>query len=226
VIKIEDSYKNTKVTSDKLNDVLVTFGNVMSNSLELQSRAKGITDIVSLVASIAGQTNLLALNASIEAARAGEAGRGFAVVAEEVRKLAEQSQSAVDNITGSLSKFIGEVDNVVSDISSQFDVLKEENSKLNNAVTFSSSANDRIKMVAEKMIETSDKLEKETKAMSEVYGKIESLVAIAEENTASSEEVSANVMHYTEDIKNLTNNIKEFKKLTEQFNEDMDKYKI
>ena len=51
-------------------------------------------------------------------------------------------------------------------------------------------------------------------------------VAIAEENTASSEEVSANVANYTEAIKKLTLSIMEFKKLTEQFNEDMDKYKI
>lgn len=226
VVKIEESYKNTKTTSDKLNDMLTSFGNVRNNSIDLQNRAKGITEIVSLVSSIAGQTNLLALNASIEAARAGEAGRGFAVVAEEVRKLAEQSQEAVDNITGSLNVFVGQVDNVVSDIENQYDILKEENGKLNIAVNYSSTANDKIKLVADKMIETSIKLEKETTAISDVYGKVESLVAIAEENTASSEEVSANVIYYTEEIKKLTNSIMEFKKLTEQFSEDMDKYKI
>lgn len=226
VVKIEESYKNTKTTSEKLSDILVGFGSVKNNSVELQNRAKGITEIVSIVSSISEQTNLLALNASIEAARAGEAGRGFAVVAEEVRKLAEQSQKAVNNITGSLGEFISEVDTVVSDIKNQFDILKEENGKLNVAVSYSSDANDKIKIVTKKMIDTSQNLETETTAISNVYGKVESLVSIAEENTAASEEVSANVLYYTENIKNLTHSIMEFKKLTEQFNEDMDKYKI
>ncbi|MDD7795697.1 heme NO-binding domain-containing protein [Clostridium sp. 'White wine YQ'] len=226
VVKIKDSYENTRNTSDKLNNVLEGFGSVKSNSLELQNRARGITQIVSLVSSIAEQTNLLALNASIEAARAGESGKGFAVVADEVRKLAEQSQEAVNNITGGLSEFIGEVDNIVGDIAKQFDILKQENEKLNTAVTYSSSANDTINAVASKMIETSNRLEEETKAMTKVYDKIESLVSIAEENTAASEEVSASVQIYTDDISKLTESIKEFKKLTYQFNEDLDKYKI
>lgn len=226
VVKIEESYKNTKTTSDRLNDILVNFANVKNSSLDLQSRARGITDIVSLVASISEQTNLLALNASIEAARAGEAGKGFSVVAEEVRNLAEQSQSAVDEITINLNHFIGEVEGVVNNIGTQYDILKDENNKLNTAVDYSSSANEKIKSVAGKMIETAKKLETETSSISNVYGKVESLVAIAEENTAASEEVSANVASYTEAIKTLTESIMEFKKLAEQFNEDMDRYKI
>ncbi|KAA8672951.1 heme NO-binding domain-containing protein [Clostridium sp. MT-14] len=224
--KISNSYKNVDSTSKNILSTLESFKKVRDMGTELQSKAKDITGIVSIVSGISEQTNLLALNASIEAARAGEQGKGFAVVAEEVRNLAEQSQDAVKDINSNLVKFAEDIKELVKNIEEQFDILKLESDKLQNVRDISYEATDSIEKVASSMIKTINKLTEESDSISGIYDNMESLAAIAEENSASSEEVSANVSNYTNDIKNLMGSIGEFKKITESFKSELDKYKI
>jgi methyl-accepting chemotaxis protein len=224
--KINNSYKNVENTSKNILGSLVKFQEVKDNGVKLESKAKDITNIVSIVSGISEQTNLLALNASIEAARAGEAGRGFSVVAEEVRKLAEQSNDAVHEINSNLAEFVEEIKVLVNKIEAQYDVLEGETSNLQKVRDISYEATTSIQSVSESTIKTIEELNKETDSIASIYDTLESLAAIAEENSASSEEVSASVANYTNEISKLIDNIHEFKKITHAFKSDLGKYKI
>ncbi|WP_315082170.1 heme NO-binding domain-containing protein [uncultured Clostridium sp.] len=224
--KINNSYQNVDNTSKNILKSLETFNKVKDKGTHLESKAKDITSIVSIVSGISEQTNLLALNASIEAARAGEQGKGFAVVAESIRKLAEQSKDAVKEINSNLKQFVEEIKALVGDIEIQYDLLENQTDSLGVVRNISFEANKSVQSVATSMIETINKLNAEAHSISNVYDSIESLTAIAQENSASSEEVSANVINYTNEIKKLIYNIHDFKGITETFKNDLEKYKI
>ncbi len=102
---VEQSSRRAEVLTEDINKNL-------RNAIEQSKAVNKINELSDGIMEIASQTNLLALNASIEAARAGEHGRGFAVVADEIRKLAEDSQKAVEAIQEITQKVVVAVNNL------------------------------------------------------------------------------------------------------------------
>ena len=145
---------------------------VKDDMAQLGNQAEAIGKVMNVIADIADQTNLLALNAAIEAARAGEAGRGFAVVADEVRKLAEKTMAATQEV--------GEAIHGV-----------QEGTRKN--ITNVEQAAAAIESATSLSLKSGESLQQILALVAEVNDQVQSIATASEEQSAASDEINHSV---------------------------------
>lgn len=195
---IEDSVR-------RINEVASMVADSTSVVDKLGQSSQQIGQIVETIAGISDQTNLLALNAAIEAARAGEAGRGFSVVAEEVRKLAEQSQTAAGQIATLITSIQQETARAVSS-------MKEGNAAVASGASSVASLSDTfhqiqdyvesvssevrgmetsISGISDEMTGIAQKMEHIQQEGTRIASEMQSVSGATEEQSAASEEIAS-----------------------------------
>jgi methyl-accepting chemotaxis protein len=159
-------------TVDEINAIAGDVTQSATAVTHLGKKSEQIGEIIKVINDIADQTNLLALNAAIEAARAGEHGRGFAVVADEVRKLAERTTSATEEVAKSIRE-------IQDDTRRAVQTIEAGSQRVTKGVDLARSAGEALSKI--------------TAGSQNVTSMVESIAAAAEEQSAAAEQIARSV---------------------------------
>ncbi|WP_374724470.1 methyl-accepting chemotaxis protein [Calidifontibacillus erzurumensis] len=176
-----------------------TITSTMSETIYmLKSKAQKINKILTLITSISEQTNLLALNAAIEAARAGEHGKGFAVVANEVRKLADETNRAaeqinilINEIQVDVQKSVNTMDEGTVAVKEGIDVVNKTSTSFQQILQTTSVSEKELNIVTEQIVQIRDQFEHLKAKTTEIANISTKTVEHTEEITVSSQEQTA-----------------------------------
>ena len=192
----------------------------------LGEHSKEIGNIVETISAIAEQTNLLALNAAIEAARAGDHGRGFAVVAEEVRKLAEQSATAAEEIHRLIFDVQSQTDKAVESMQIGTKTTQTSVDAVNEAGTAFREIVNQIDALTEKISHTTTAIDKANEGNDKIIDSVNLINKTAEKFSTETETISATTQELSAATEEIASASRQLAGMADELQKAIQTYKL
>ena len=193
---------------------------------ELSKESIAINSIIGTINEIAEQTNLLSLNASIEAARAGEAGRGFAVVSEEIRKLAEQSGNAGNQIGEIINHIQERLAATIETAGLAGESVAFQTEALNNTVDVFRNISQQVSKLAEDVEKITQSVGGIEQAKEDTMNAIESISTTSNQTESASEELARSTEKQLQAVEVLNDAVKRLQMDAEDLDTSVSIFKV